>query len=226
MPGRLSLVATPIGNLEDITLRAIRTIEEADILVCEDTRVTTKLLVHFKMPHKPLLSLHHHSPEERIKEVIDALLNGQNVAYASDAGTPGVNDPGGKLVEAAYAAGIKVEPIPGPSALTAAISVCGFPMEHFVYVGFLPHKKGRIKMIKEISEREEPTVFFESTHRIAKALDELASHLSPSRIIYLGRELTKMHESNLRGTIDEVRAMLEKGSSKGEFVIIVGPTPK
>jgi 16S rRNA (cytidine1402-2'-O)-methyltransferase len=129
-------------------------------------------------------------------------------------------------VEAAYAAGITVEPIPGPSALTAAISVCGFPMERFTYIGFLPTKKGRSTIIKELAAREEPTVFFESTHRIAKALDELAAHLSPSRLLYVGRELTKMHESNLRGTISEVKALLGKGSSKGEFVLVVGPEPR
>lgn len=223
MPGRLSIVATPIGNLEDITLRAIRLLTEADVIACEDTRVTSKLLARYKIPRKPLISLHHHSPEIKIKELADSILAGQNAAYVTDAGTPGVNDPGGKLAAAAYAAGLAVEPIPGPSALTAAMSVCGFPMEHFTYIGFLPHKKGRIAVMREIAERREPTVFLESTHRIAKAFDELSHHLDPSRLIYVGRELTKKFETNLRGTVDEVRALKKGKSSKGEFVVIVGP---
>ncbi len=223
MPGRLSIVATPIGNLEDATFRAVRTLTEADVIACEDTRVTSKLLAHYKIPHKPLVSLHHHSPEIKIKELMDSILAGQNAAYVTDAGTPGVNDPGGKLVAAAYAAGLDVETIPGPSALTAAMSVCGFPMEHFVYIGFLPHKKGRMSVLREIAKRHEPTAFFESTHRIEKALDELEQSLEPSRLIYMGRELTKKFETNLRGTVDEVRALMKGRSVKGEFVVIVGP---
>src|SRR3989338_6771849 len=123
MIGRLSMIATPIGNLEDATFRAIRLLEDADVIACEDTRVTAKLLAAYKVPHKPLVSLHHHSSDAKLKGLIDSILAGQHVAYVSDAGTPGVNDPGGKLVQAAYAAGLSVETIPGPSALTAAIAV-------------------------------------------------------------------------------------------------------
>lgn len=223
MPGKLYIVATPIGNLEDVTFRAIRILNEADVIACEDTRVTVKLLRHYKIPVKPLLSIHHHSPEEKIKNLLDSILAGQNAAYVTDAGTPGVNDPGGKLTAAAYAAGIAVEPIPGPSALTTAISVCGFPMERFVYVGFLPHKKGRETLMRRIAERDEPTVFFESTHRISKALDELDKHLDPARLVYVGRELTKKFETGLRGTVEGVKGMMKRKSAKGEFVIIVGP---
>ncbi len=223
MSGTLFVVATPIGNMEDLTLRALKTLEEADAIACEDTRVTVKILERYKLPHQPLISLHHHSAEGKLKEVIDAILGGQNIAYVTDAGTPGVNDPGGKLVEAAFAAGIVVTPIPGPSALTAAISCCGFPMERFSYEGFLPHKKGRSTRIREIAERDEPTVFLESTHRINKALDELTKVLDASRQIYVGRELTKKFETHLRGTVDEVAALLKKASSKGEFVVIIGP---
>lgn len=223
MPGTLSLVATPIGNMEDITLRALQTLKDADAIACEDTRVTVKILERHKLPHKPLISLHHHSSNKKMEEVITALQSGQHIAYVSDAGTPGVNDPGGKLVEAAVAAGIAVTPIPGASALTAAISVCGFPMERFTYVGFLPHKKGRQTLLKEIAERNDATIFLESTHRIGKALDELADVLDPDRRVYVGRELTKKFETHYRGTIADIRAAFKKGSTKGEFIVVIAP---
>jgi 16S rRNA (cytidine1402-2'-O)-methyltransferase len=223
MSGTLSIVATPIGNMDDLTFRAVQTLTDADAIACEDTRVTVKILERYKLPHKPLISLHHHSGEEKVKEVIDAILGGQNIAYVSDAGTPGVNDPGGKLVEQAFVAGIPVTPIPGASALTSAISCCGFPMERFRYVGFLPHKKGRSTLIKEIAASDEAAVILESTHRIDKAMEEFVSVLEPERLVYVGRELTKKFETHLRGTASEVKALLEKGSQKGEFIIIVAP---
>lgn len=223
MPGTLYMVATPIGNMEDLSFRAVRILTEVDAVACEDTRVTVKILERYKLPHKPLISLHHHSDEKKHREVIDALVRGQSIAYVSDAGTPGVNDPGGKLVEEAFAAGITVTPIPGASALTSAISCCGFPMERFRYIGFLPHKKGRSTLVKEIAASEEASVFLESTHRIEKALEELVGALGADRKIYVGRELTKKFESHLRGTATEVQAMLKKGSQKGEFTVIVAP---
>lgn len=223
MSGILSIVATPIGNMEDMTFRAVRTLQEVDAIACEDTRVTVKILERYKMPHKPLISLHHHSEDAKIKEIIDAILGGQNIAYVTDAGTPGMNDPGGKLVEQAYKAGVMVTPIPGASILTSAISCCGFPMERFAYIGFLPHKKGRSTIIKEIAARDEVTVLLESTHRIEKAMEELVGALDADRQVYLGRELTKKFESHLRGTAAEVQAMLKKGSAKGEFIVIIGP---
>jgi 16S rRNA (cytidine1402-2'-O)-methyltransferase len=223
MSGTLYIVATPIGNMEDMTFRAVRMLEQVDAIACEDTRVTVKILERYKLPHKPLTSLHHHSGEGKVKEVIDAMLSGQSFAYVTDAGTPGMNDPGGKLVEQAFAAGISVVPIPGASVLTTAISSCGFPMEKFSYVGFLPHKKGRSTLIKEIAGRDDVTVFLESTHRIEKAMEELVAALDPERVIYVGRELTKKFETHLRGTAAEVQAMLGKGSAKGEFIVIIGP---
>ncbi|MEN9558522.1 MAG: hypothetical protein RL141_891 [Candidatus Parcubacteria bacterium] len=224
MPGILSVVATPIGNMGDITLRAIETLKAAEAIACEDTRVTVKILERYAIAHKPLISLHHHSAEGKITEVVNVLLDGKNIAYVSDAGTPGVNDPGGKLVEAAVEAGIAVTPIPGASAVTAAISVCGFPMERFTYVGFLPHKKGRSTLIKDIAAREDATIFLESTHRIEKALDEFADVLDPDRKVYVGRELTKKFETHLRGTIAQIQAQLKEGSAKGEFIVIIAPT--
>ena len=222
MPGKLSIVATPIGNLKDVTHRAVETLAECQLVVCEDTRVTSKLLAAYKIA-KPLWALHEHSKSGQIEKVIGEIRRGKHVAYVSDAGTPGVNDPGGKLVEAAYDAGVAVEPIPGPSALTAAISVCGFPMDEFSYLGFAPHKKGRATFFKSVAENPHPTLFFESTHRIQKAIGELETALDPRRLIFIGREMTKLHETLYRGTISEVSARLGDTSTKGEFVIIVGP---
>lgn len=222
MSGVLYVVATPIGNLEDLTLRALRILKEVDAVVCEDTRVTSKLLSHYEFK-KPLIALHEHSSGDAVDRLVRDIAAGKTAAYVSDAGTPGVNDPGGKLVQAAFGAGIRVVAIPGVSALTAAISVCGFPMDDFHYAGFVPHKKGRQTFWKEVSAREIPTIFFESTHRIGKALDEMAATLERTRKIFIGRELTKMHETLYRGTIDEVRSAIQATSSKGEFVIIIGP---
>ena len=223
MSGTLFVVATPIGNLEDVTERARRVLSEVDAVVCEDTRITSKLLAHASIA-KPLLSIHEHSDADRIRQIVGRLEKGESFAYASDAGTPGVNDPGGKLVAACFDRSIAVVPIPGPSALTAAISVCGFPMDDFTYVGFIPHKKGRETLFREISERKTPTIFFESTHRIEKTLSSLSAVLSPDRTIFIGRELTKMHETLYRGTIADVKSALQASSLKGEFVIIIGPS--
>ncbi len=217
------MVATPIGNLEDITARAVRILSEADAVACEDTRVTGKLLQHLGFK-KPLVSVHEHSSEQSLAQVMGLLEEGKNVAYTSDAGTPGVNDPGGKLVQRCFEVGVTVIPIPGPSALTTAISACGFAMDEFTYVGFIPHKKGRKTLFEEIAERKTPTIFFESTHRILKTLAELKEKLDPSRLIFCGRELTKMHETLYRGSVAEVEQKILTTSTKGEFVLIVGPS--
>jgi 16S rRNA (cytidine1402-2'-O)-methyltransferase len=223
MSGILSIVSTPIGNLEDVTLRAVRTLKQADLIVCEDTRVTSKLLARHGIRGAKIISAHQHSSDAKIDAIIRLVKDGKRVAYASDAGTPNVNDPGGRIVERAYQAGVRIEIIPGPSALTAAIAACGFPMERFSYVGFVPQKKHRAATLKKIADREHPTVFFESTHRIMKTLNELRESLDEHRLIYVGRELTKKFETHLRGTVSEVIRALEKGSAKGEFVIIIGP---
>jgi len=223
MPGLLSVVATPIGNLEDITLRAIHAIKTADIVACEDTRVTSKLLAGLGIRAARLAALHEHTDAKKIAGLVQEMQSGAVVAYVSDAGTPGMNDPGGKLVEAAFAAGIRVEPLPGPSALTAAISVCGFPMDDFQYLGFVPHKKGRETFFRNVADREGASIFLESTHRIEKALTSLKATLEQKRLVFVGREMTKMHETLYRGTIDEVIETLHATSSKGEFVIIIAP---
>ncbi len=223
MSGLLSVVATPIGNLEDVTLRALRILKEASVVACEDTRVTGQLLKHFDIS-KPLLAVHQHTSDEGLEKVRARIEAGDKVAYVSDAGTPGVNDPGGKLVAFVLEAGLKVEVIPGSSALTAGMSVCGFPMERFQYVGFIPHKNGKQSLLKTIAENPEPTVFFESTHRILKTLEQLKMSYGEARLIFVGRELTKKFETLYRGTIDEVLASLQANSTRGEFVIITAPS--
>ncbi len=220
--GTLFIVATPIGNLQDMTLRGLQTLRDCSAIACEDTRVSSKLLTSFEIS-KPLISLHEHSDAHKLERLINDLQQGKDIAYISDAGTPGVNDPGGKLVELAYANGIRVVPIPGASALSAAISVCGFAMDEFHYAGFSPHKKGRKTFFEQVSTREIPTIFFESTHRIEKAIVSLQTTLPADRLVFIGRELTKQFETLYRGNITDVAAQLAKTSSKGEFVIIVGP---
>lgn len=222
MNGTLYIVATPIGNLEDISRRALRVLREVDGVICEDTRVTLKLLNAHEIKQS-LRSYHAQSKPRVLDELIRDIKDGTSLAYVSDAGTPGVNDPGGKLVERAFEEGIAVVPIPGASALTTAISVCAFPMERFSYRGFVPQKNKRKKFFEEVAESSEPVVFFESTHRIEKALGELGAVLAPERLVFIGRELTKAHETLYRGTIDEVAEAVQSSSSKGEFVIIVGP---
>lgn len=218
----LYLVATPIGNLEDLSLRAARILREVAFILCEDTRVTAKLMAHLGVKAR-LHSVHEHTEDGQMLRLLSQVEAGESMAYVCDAGTPGMNDPGGKLVKLASSRGIKVIPIPGPSALTAAISVCGFPMEHFSYIGFIPHKKGRVTLFKYMAEQEESVVFLESTHRMEKTLESLKGVLAPSRLIWIGRELTKQHETLYRGTIDEVMKALQATSWKGEFTCILAP---
>lgn len=223
MPGVLSIVATPIGNLEDLTFRALRILKEADVIACEDTRVTSNLLHHYEI-QKPLLAIHQHSRESALDKICERIAKGERVAYVSDAGTPGVNDPGGKVVARVLEAGLSVEAIPGSSAMTAAISVCGFPMERFRYVGFIPHKNGKQTLLKNIAADEDPVLFFESTHRILKTLEMLKLSYGAERLIFVGRELTKKFETIYRGPIDEVIHSLEATDTRGEFVLITAPS--
>lgn len=215
--GILYIIATPIGNLKDITLRALEILKKADLIACEDTRVTKKLLNHYEIKTS-LISYHQHSKTTRIDYLIDKLKKGQNIALVTDAGTPGISDPGGKLVKEAVKNNIKIIPIPGPSALTNLISVAGINTQKFIFLGFPPHKKGRETFFKEVKRSNLPVVFFESRYRILKALKSLES----SQVI-VGRELTKMHEEIARGNAGEVLEYFEKNPEKvrGEFVIIV-----
>lgn len=220
--GTLSVVATPIGNLGDITLRALETLKNADAIACEDTRVTAKLLARYEIS-KPLLVYNGVQARSQSARVLALLGEGKRVALVTDAGTPGVSDPGVELVALARAAGARIEAIPGASALSAALSIAGVDTSQFVFLGFLPHKKGRQTLFKEIAKEKRTVIFYESPHRIEKALASLAEVLTPSREVTICRELTKMHEEVLKGTADELRKKLvEKGGVRGEFVVIVG----
>jgi 16S rRNA (cytidine1402-2'-O)-methyltransferase len=219
--GKLSLVATPIGNLEDITLRAIRTLKECDYVLCEDTRVTGKLLHHHEISAK-MHRYDAHTSESAHQQILDDLENGKHIALVSDAGTPGISDPGVLLIKRAREAGTLIEAIPGPSAVTAAVSLAGIAGNQFSFLGFIPHKKGRETFFKSLAIYEHPSVFFESTHRILKTLESLQKEY-PEATVYIGRELTKMHEEMLVGTAAEHFATLSENPvrQKGEFVIIV-----
>lgn len=221
--GTLYIVATPIGNLEDITYRAVRTLREVTYVLCEDTRVTGKLLARYEIDAK-LKRYDAHVGEHVQAQVIADLESGQSIALVSDAGTPGVSDPGVLLVSGAREAGARVEVIPGPSAVTAAVSLAGFTGNQFTFLGFAPQKKGRQTFFERLQTFEHPVVFFESTHRITKALEQLVSS-APTATVYLARELTKLHEECLTGRASELLERLtnEPVKQKGEFVLIVDP---
>lgn len=221
----LYIVATPIGNLKDITLRALEILGGVDLIICEDTRVTKKLLDHYEIK-KPTISYHAHSRISKIDEIIDKLRGGLNIAMVSDAGTPSISDPGSFLItKAGEALGkdLKIIPIPGPSALTSALSATGFGDSSFLFLGFLPHKKGRETLFNEIAKTERTVVFYESPHRLIKSLESLKKVIIPVRKVAVAKEISKVFEEIMIGTIDEVIAFFEDNKDKirGEFVVMV-----
>lgn len=220
----LFIVATPIGNLHDITERGREVLCSVPVVFAEDTRVTTKLLQHIGSKAK-LIAYHQHTDSRRLSELLDYLETG-DVAVVTDAGTPGVSDPGGQLVAAVYARyadECAIVPIPGPSAVMAAASIAGFPMDEFVFLAYPPHKKGRKTFFDQVASTKSAVIFFESVHRITKAMDELVSR-DPDRGIVVCRELTKKFETIERGTTREVRDKINKSAQKGEFVIVLAPS--
>lgn len=220
--GKLSIVATPIGNLEDITLRALRVLKECDVIYAEDTRVISKLLTRYEIS-KPLQRLDAATEGKKVEEVIERLATGEHVVYVSDAGTPGVSDPGARMVASVRAElpTATIEAIPGASAVTALLSIAGLDSTGFTFLGFLPHKKGRQTALKHISESTLPVMVYESPHRILKLLAELEA-FSVARVT-VGRELTKMHEEVVVGTVAEVQAHFtaHPDAVRGEFVVII-----
>ena len=225
MQGTLSVVATPIGNLADVTFRAIETLKAADAIACEDTRVTAKLLARFDI-QKPLLVYHAQSGALAASRVLQLLGEGKHVALVTDAGTPGISDPGTELVRQArerLGDEVRIEAIPGPSALTAALSIAGVPTHEFVFLGFLPHKKGRQTLFREIADTERTVVFYESPHRILKALASLSEVLPEERQVSVLRELTKIHESVIEGSAPVVADYFAQHPDqvRGEFVVVV-----
>lgn len=213
------VVATPIGNLEDITLRALRVLKESDLIVCEDTRQTSKLLQKYEIT-KPLLSYHAQSKMQKIEVILEHLKKGEKVALVSDAGTPGISDPGYLLIQKVLEMGVKIVPIPGPSAFLTALSASGLPIHEFIYLGFLPHKKGRETLFKEIAASERTIVFYESPYRILKTLERL-QELCPEKQIVVGRELTKMFEEFFRGKVQDAFGHFSQNKILGEFVVII-----
>ena len=221
----LSIVSTPIGNLGDITIRAKETLAKCNAIVCADTRVTGKLLNLLGFPKKELISMHSRTSKRKVEGMIERLKNGEDLVLVSDAGTPGISDPGYALVSRARKEGIKIEAVPGPSAFLTALSVSGLPINQFVYMGFLPVKKGRRKILESIRLEKRTVVFYESPHRFLKTIKELAEVLGdqPSRFLVVCRELTKMHEEVVGTTVGEVEDVVGDIKLKGEFCVVVGP---
>lgn len=220
----LFVVATPIGNLSDLSERAKTTLASVWMILCEDTRVTGRLLLHFKIK-TPTMSYHQHSGNIVTKRILEMLEEGKDLALVTDAGTPGINDPGGKLVEAVIGRlgrDIVISPIPGPSALISALSISGVPADEFVFLGFPPNKKGRQAFFDRLASVESTAAIYESTHRILKTLDEIGKRV-PNRHLIVCRELTKLHETIYRGTASEMTEALGSTSIKGEFVIVLSP---
>ena len=222
--GSIYLVATPLGNLEDITLRALRTLREVDLIACEDTRHTGRLLRRFEI-EKPLVSCHEHNESRRAKELIERALHGESIAIVSDAGTPTISDPGYRVVRGAVEAGVRVVPVPGPNAAIAALAASGLPTHEFVFKGFLPPRKAKRRVaLRAVRACPSTVVFYEAPHRIGGALADLQDVLGDREIV-VARELTKIHEEFLRGTALSVRSeLLARPAIKGEFVILVGPS--
>jgi 16S rRNA (cytidine1402-2'-O)-methyltransferase len=246
----LNIVATPIGNLEDISMRALRILGEVDFILCEDTRVTQKLLSHYKI-NTPTISYHQHSDLNKIDYVLALLAKGKNLALVSDAGTPGISDPGGKLVQSVidrFGEDMQIESVPGPSAVTAALSISGIPTDKYIFMGFPPHKKGRQKFLEKIILSEFPVVVYESKHRILKLLEELEIlnkkikeenieidnevkykkdkkvKKKPVTSVVVCREISKMHETVYRGELKNIKDKIKNSQNdqKGEFVVIIG----
>jgi len=217
------LIPTPIGNLEDMTLRGIRLLKEVDLILAEDTRTSQKLLNHYKIKTS-MQSFHMHNEHKKVAQVIQEVLRGKTIALISDAGTPGISDPGYLLVHEALKEGVKVECLPGPTALIPALVQSGLPSDRFVFEGFLPPKKGKQGRLKQMAEESRTTVFYESPHKIIKTLGQMLPYFGSERKLAVVRELSKKFESNFRGSVEEALHFFEEHPPKGEFVIIVEGT--
>jgi 16S rRNA (cytidine1402-2'-O)-methyltransferase len=218
----LYVVGTPIGNLEDITLRALRVLKEAEVIACEDTRQSRKLLDHYGIA-KPLVSYHEHNEQQRAHELLERLAEGRNIALISDAGMPGISDPGYRVVRLAVERGIPVIPIPGPAALIAALAASGLATDEFEFRGFLPAKAGqRRTSLEELRSLSHTLIFYEAPHRIVEALEDIVQILGPKRPVVVARELTKLHEEFIRGTAEEVLRILRGREVRGEITLLIG----
>jgi len=218
---KLYLVPTPIGNREDITLRALRILKEVSLILAEDTRTTGNLLKHYDI-HNKLQAYHIHNEHKALVSIVQRLSDGEEMALVSDAGTPSVSDPGFLLVRECLKNGISVETLPGPTAFVPALVNSGFPSDRFFFEGFLPHKKGRQTRLKELAQLPHTLIIYESPHRLVKTLEQLIEFLGAERPVAVSRELTKIHEETIRGTLAEVHDFYKDKTVKGEIVIVVG----
>jgi 16S rRNA (cytidine1402-2'-O)-methyltransferase len=216
----LYIVPTPIGNLQDITLRALEVLKKVDLILAEDTRTTIKLLNHYQVI-RPLSPYHQHNEHLVLQHLINQLMEGKTMALVSDAGTPGISDPAFLLVRECIKVGVKVECLPGSTAFVPALVNSGLPANRFAFEGFLPQKKGRQTMFKKLAEEERTMIFYESPHRLVKTLEEMAHYFGAGRLCSVSRELTKVYEENARGTLQEVSEHFKKKEVKGEIVIVV-----
>ncbi len=221
MSGKLYIVSTPIGNLKDITRRALETLEQVDFILCEDTRITSRLLKRYNIA-KELVSFNAVSEIRKIPVALTRIQKGDNCALVSDAGTPTISDPGIRLISQVLKEEIEIIPIPGTTALIAALTISGLPTDSFVFEGFLPQKKGRQKKLKELSEEKRTIVLYESTYRIKKLVDELVDYM-PDRFVVVCRELTKKFEETWRGYPNDLKQQIDKKTIKGEFVVVISP---
>jgi 16S rRNA (cytidine1402-2'-O)-methyltransferase len=217
---KLYLIPTPIGNLEDITLRALRILKEVDVILAEDTRTSSKLLKHYEI-EKRLIAHHQHNEHKALERIIDTIKSGQTIALISDAGTPAISDPGFLLARECIKHDIDVDCLPGATAFVPALVNSGFPCDKFIFEGFLPHKKGRQTRLKLLAEETRTVIFYESTHRILKTLTQFIEYFGEERKVSVSRELTKMHEETIRGTAKEVLEYYNNHVIKGEIVIVV-----
>lgn len=219
---RLFIVPTPIGNLDDLTFRALNVLKSADIILCEDTRTTKKLLSHYQIIDKKCLSYHIFNEHEQLNNYISIIQQHENVALVSDAGTPGISDPGFLLVRAAIANNIEVECLPGPTAFVPALIQSGLPCSSFYFFGFLPHKKGKETLLKRFAEMQDTVIFYESPHRLVKTLSKMVEIIGEERQVSISKELTKIHEFTFRGSLKNALDFFQDKQIKGEFVIVLG----
>ena len=221
----LYLVPTPVGNLEDITMRALKVLREADLILAEDTRTSGLLLKHFDI-HKPMLSYHKFNEHQTVARIVERLLAGETIAVVSDAGTPGISDPGFLVAREAIRAGVEVSCLPGATAFVPALVASGLPCDRFCFEGFLPQKKGRQTRLQLLTDETRTMVFYESPHRIVKALQQFAEVFGQERPVAVCREISKVHEEVVRGSIAEALTHFQEHEPRGEFVIVVGGKPE
>ena len=219
--GTLYVVPTPVGNLEDITMRALRVLREADLVLAEDTRTSGNLLRHYDI-HRPMLSFHKFNEHQVVSSIVSRLQGGESMALVSDADTPGISDPGYLLVREAIQAGVEVITLPGATAFVPALVSSGLPCDKFCFEGFLPQKKGRMTRLQELADEPRTMIFYESPHRVVKALEQFIETFGASRPVSVCREISKMHEESVRGPLEDVLTHFQENEPRGEFVIIIG----